>query len=110
MFQHAKGALPIFKRWIEEQKLLSYQLGAGIRFVSDVNKMEKELECDQCNTTISNFFITLSKKKYMCLKCRKQQAKGQVGAIEVRYRLFDIPTAEGIVDKINSKISCAPYP
>ncbi len=107
MFHHTKGALPIFKRWIEEQKLLLNQLGGGeIQVISDVKKMEKELECDKCNMPISNFFITPSKKKYVCLKCGSQRQKGHHRVpIQVHYRLFDIATAERIVEKVSKKIS-----
>jgi hypothetical protein len=108
MFHHAKGALPIFKRWIEEQKLLLNQLGGGeTQVISDVKKMEKELECDKCNMPISNFFIVPSKKKYVCLKCGKQRQKGyhHRESIQAHYRLFDIDTAERIVDKVSKKVN-----
>jgi hypothetical protein len=108
MFHHAKGALPIFKRWIEEQKLLLNQLGGGeTQVISDVKKMEKELECDKCNMPISNFFITPSKKKYVCLKCGKQRQKGHHHreSIQAHYRLFDIDTAERIADKVSKKVN-----
>jgi transcription elongation factor Elf1 len=109
MFHHAKGALPLFKRWIEEQKLLLNQLSSGggdTQIVSDVNKLEKELECEKCNVPISNFFIVPSKKKYTCLMCGKQRQKGRHREpIQVHYRLFDIATAERIVDKVSNKVN-----
>ena len=77
------------------------------QIISDVNKMEEELDCDKCESPISNFFITASEKKYVCLRCGKQQQKGyhRGPVIQVHYRLFDIATAERIVDKVTKKIN-----
>lgn len=97
---HAKGGLPLFKQWIDEQKRLLDKLG-NPNLVADVNRMEEEIECNLCNNPISNFFTTAPKNQYLCLKCSKKKSRGNS---TVHYRIFDINTADKLYNKVNNAI------
>jgi DNA-directed RNA polymerase subunit RPC12/RpoP len=103
LFNHAKGGLSVFKRWIEKQKQQLNEVGDDIQFIDNVKMMESELQCDKCKSPISNFFIMQS-KKYMCLRCGKQAQKGY-RISQIHYRLLNIDTCQRIMDKVRSEIN-----
>lgn len=57
------------------------------------------------HANIKLFYHTI-KEEVVCLKCGKQRQKGyHRESIQAHYRLFDIDTAERIVDKVSKKVN-----